>query len=128
MLLSLRHCLPRQPARQNSGRLATRLAGWLLSPFILDELRRVPRLANRHGLTRLRWMTWWTCWPFRLKLIEPAGRTATLRDANDQPVLGTLLAAQAGRANYLVTGDKDLLALAFVTPSSRLLRFGVHGG
>jgi len=45
-----------------------------------------------------------------------------LRDAADQPVLGTLLAAlQTSGANYLITGDKDLLALAgrypIITPS-----------
>ncbi len=32
-----------------------------------------------------------------------------LRDVNDQPVLGTLIASSA---TYLITGDKDLLALA----------------
>jgi predicted nucleic acid-binding protein len=45
-----------------------------------------------------------------------------LRDANDQPVLGTLLAARdAAGADYLITGDKDLLALSdrypIVTPA-----------
>ena len=38
---------------------------------------------------------------------------ATLRDENDLPVLGTLLAAlKTGGADCLITGDKDLLALA----------------
>jgi predicted nucleic acid-binding protein len=41
---------------------------------------------------------------------------------NDQPVLGTLLAAlKTSGADYLITGDKDLLAIAerypIVTPA-----------
>ena len=42
--------------------------------------------------------------------IGPAAQTSggSARDAKDSPVLGTLLAAQA---DYLITGDKDLLAL-----------------
>jgi predicted nucleic acid-binding protein len=51
---------------------------------------------------------------------------AALRDKADGPVLGTLLAAQA---DYLITGDKDLLALAgrysIVTPGAFWER---HGG
>jgi len=52
-----------------------------------------------------------------------------LRDANDLPVLGTLLAAQKGEgADYLITGDKDLLALAkrfpVVTPVEFWSRHG----
>ncbi|SEG32612.1 putative toxin-antitoxin system toxin component, PIN family [Bryocella elongata] len=48
-----------------------------------------------------------------------------LRDQADQPVLGTLLAS---RADYLVTGDKDLLVLAerypIVTPAEFWARHG----
>jgi putative PIN family toxin of toxin-antitoxin system len=48
-----------------------------------------------------------------------------LRDAADQPVLGTLIASGAA---YLVTGDKDLLALAgeypIVTPAEFWARHG----
>jgi predicted nucleic acid-binding protein len=47
------------------------------------------------------------------------------RDAKDLPVLGTFLAAQA---DYLVTGDNDLLALrdryAIVTPAEFWNRHG----
>jgi predicted nucleic acid-binding protein len=40
-----------------------------------------------------------------------------LRDLNDRPVLGTLLMAlQSSAADYLVTGDKDLLVLASSYP------------
>jgi predicted nucleic acid-binding protein len=49
-----------------------------------------------------------------------------LRDPADQPVLGTLLASQA---DYLITGDKDSLALAaqhpILTPAAFWER---HGG
>ncbi len=48
-----------------------------------------------------------------------------LRDDADQPVLGTLIAAGAA---YLITGDKDLLALAgkypIVTPAEFWERHG----
>lgn len=59
-------------------------------------------------------------------IVEPAGaRHEQLRDPADQPVLQTLLASQA---NYLVTGDKDLLALAnahpIVTPAAFRARHG----
>lgn len=104
----------------------------LLSPFILDELRRVlPRLANRHGLTPSEMDDLVDVLAIQAEVIEPvAGQDAALRDANDQPVLGTLLAAQAGEgASYLITGDKDLLALAgrypIVTPAAF---WAAHGG
>jgi putative PIN family toxin of toxin-antitoxin system len=53
------------------------------------------------------------------EIVEPSTEPdEPLRDPDDQPVLGTLRAAQA---DYLVTGDKDLLALAqrypIVTPA-----------
>ena len=47
---------------------------------------------------------------FLADLVDPIQASEPLlRDAADQPVLGTFLAANA---NYLVTGDKDLLALS----------------
>lgn len=115
------------------------LAAWrhgsldvLLSPFILDELRRVlPRLTHRHGLTPAEVDDLVDVLAIQAEVIEPsAEQDATLRDANDQPVLGTLLAAQAGEgASYLITGDKDLLVLAdrypIVTPAAF---WAAHGG
>lgn len=95
----------------------------ILSNFILDELRRVlPRLASRHGLTAVEIADLVDILSIQADLIDPLpdGEPA-LRDINDQPVLGTLLAAKRSTgADYLVTGDKDLLALAdnfpIVTP------------
>ena len=83
----------------------------VLSQYILDELQRVlPRLNHRLGWTNQEISEFVDSLSFLADLVEPAQTTDPhLRDAADLPVLGTLLAAQA---NYLVTGDKDLLALA----------------
>ena len=97
----------------------------VLSNFILDEFRRVlPRLQNRHGLNKNEISDLVDSLALLAETVEPeAGLLeAALRDANDQPVLGTLLSARsASGASYLVTGDKDLLALAerypVVTPA-----------
>lgn len=97
----------------------------LLSTYILDELRRVlPRLAARHGLSAAEIDDLVDALSIQADIIEPqAGTDPDLRDNADQPVLGTLLAAlgSAG-ANYLITGDKDLLVLAekypIITPAA----------
>lgn len=105
----------------------------LLSVYILDELRRVlPRLAARHGLTPAEMDDLVDALAIQAEMIEPLSQVpADLRDANDGPVLGTLLAALTGSgADYLITGDKDLLvALAdrfrVVTPAAF---WAAHGG
>ena len=96
----------------------------LLSVYILDELRRVlPRLAQRHGLTAAEIDDLVDVLSIQAEMIEPMpGIDADLRDAADRPVLGTLLAAQkSSGVDYLITGDKDLLALAerypIITPA-----------
>jgi len=63
---------------------------------------------------------------FQADMVEPGGLPDTeLRDPDDQPVLQTLLAAGA---QYLVTGDKDLLALGerypIITPAQFWARHG----
>lgn len=98
------------------------LAAWrhgsvdvLLSAYILDELRRVlPRLAHRHGLMSAEIDDLVDALSIQAEVIEPLiGLEQDLRDFEDQPVLGTLLAAvKKSGADYLITGDKDLLALA----------------
>ena len=97
----------------------------VLSVYILEELRRVlPRLAHRHGLTSAEIDDLVDVLSIQAELIEPlAGVEPDLRDAGDQPVLGTLLAALASSGvDYLITGDKDLLALTgrypIVTPAA----------
>ena len=98
------------------------LAAWqhgslevLLSVYILDELRRVlPRLAHRHGLTPIEQDDLVDILAIQAEIIMPIlGHEPALRDLNDQPVLGTLLAAlKTSGADALITGDKDLLALS----------------
>lgn len=100
----------------------------LLSTFILDELRRVlPRLASRHGLTSSEIDDLVDILSIQAELVDPLPvDESELRDANDLPVLGSLLAAHA---NYLVTGDKDLLALAERFPILTPAQFwAMHGG
>ena len=97
----------------------------LLCAYILDELRRVlPRLTPRHGLTLAEIDDLVDALSLQAEVIEPLpGIETELRDPADQPVLGALLAAlQSSGADYLITGDKDLLALAqrypIITPAS----------
>ena len=105
----------------------------VLSNFILDELRRVLlRLRSRHGLTAAEINDLVDSLALLAETVEPkAGLLETaLRDASDQPVLGTLLAARSTSiASYLVTGDKDLLVLAerypVITPAGF---WEIHGG
>jgi putative PIN family toxin of toxin-antitoxin system len=115
------------------------LAAWrhgsvdvLLSAYILEELRRVlPKLSHRHGLSASDIEDLVDALSLQAEMLEPAAADApTLRDARDLPVLGTLLAAlQVSGADYLVTGDKDLLALAEQYPIITPARFWtLHGG
>jgi len=103
----------------------------LLSDFILSELRRVlPRLAHRHGLSATEMDDLTDILAIQVELIEPeAIELAELRDAADLPVLGTLLSGLNHYAiDYLITGDKDLLALAdrypILTPAAFWARHG----
>lgn len=104
----------------------------LLSVYILAELRRVlPRLAHRHGLSEAEIDDLVDILSIQAEVIEPlASAESDLRDPDDQPVLGTLLKAlETSGADYLITGDKDLLALSgrypIVTPAGFWER---HGG
>jgi putative PIN family toxin of toxin-antitoxin system len=86
----------------------------VLSDYILDELRRVlPKLAHRHGLNADAIDDLIDALALQVDLVEPdPGGDPELADANDQPVLGTLIAAlQRGQADVLITVDKALLAL-----------------
>jgi putative PIN family toxin of toxin-antitoxin system len=85
----------------------------VLSPFQRNEIEEVlnrPKIAEIYALTldeRARLL-------HRLdsdaELVEPQTTIpVSLRDSKDVLILGTAL---AGNADYLVTGDKDLLAIA----------------
>ncbi len=104
----------------------------LLSAYILDELRRVlPRLAHRHGLTLAEIDDLVDVLSIQAEVIEPLpGVDPDLRDVDDQPVLGTLLAAlKTSGVDYLITGDKDLLAMAERYPIVAPAKFwATHAG
>jgi putative PIN family toxin of toxin-antitoxin system len=91
----------------------------VLSHYILEELNRVLPRLKRVRLSDAEIRDLVDGLLFLADIVElDGGRDATLRDAADQQVLGTLLAS---KADYLITGDKDLLALAekypIVTPA-----------
>lgn len=79
----------------------------VLSRYILEEMVRVlPRLP-RITVTSAEIRDLADSFMFLADVIEPKGsEDAALRDPADQPVLLTFLAAGA---DYLITGDKDLL-------------------
>ena len=97
-----------------SGRIvATWRQGGLnvvLSHYILDELVRVLPRLNRIQMTSVEIRDLADGLMFLAELVEPEHTTEKdLRDPADQPVRATLTSANA---DYLITGDKDLLALA----------------
>jgi uncharacterized protein len=92
----------------------------VLSRYILDEVVRVLPRLTKERLTSSQIRALADTFLFFVEIVEPAGKPEKdLRDIADEAVLGTLLAADA---DYLITGDKDLLALAdrypIVTPAS----------
>ncbi len=130
-------CCPAWPTR-GACRAASSPPGgtvrstWFCQTFILEELRRVlPRLTARHGLSSREIDDLVDILSIQAELVEPEPvADEALRDDNDQPVLGTLLAGmRTGSLDYLITGDKDLLALAnaypILTPAEFWRR---HGG
>jgi uncharacterized protein len=100
----------------------------VLSQYILLELQRVlPKLNHRLGWSQQEIQDFIDSLAFLANLVEPLQTDEiNLRDKADQPVLGTLLAS---KVNYLVTGDKDLLALANQYPIVSPAEFWqIHGG
>jgi putative PIN family toxin of toxin-antitoxin system len=92
----------------------------VLLRYILDEIASVlPRLFRiQLASTEIRDLV--DSLMFLADVIEPdAEQKLALRDPADQQVLGTL---RASHADYLITGDRDLLALAnkypIITPAS----------
>jgi putative PIN family toxin of toxin-antitoxin system len=103
----------------------------LSSPFILEELARtLPRLSRRTGFTNADSRDFVDALSVQVDLVEPdeevvaQAASAGLRDPADVPVLAACLAAQA---DYLITGDRDLLALAgrfpIITPADFCARY-----
>ena len=88
----------------------------VLSRHVLAELARIlPRFNHKLKWRPSDFEDLIDVLTLRAELVEPRpmGRKA-VRDPDDIPVLGTLLAA---KADYLITGDNDLLALADSYPS-----------
>jgi putative PIN family toxin of toxin-antitoxin system len=115
------------------------LAAWkhgavdvVLSTYILDELRRVlPRLAHRHRLGATEIDDLVDILSIQAEVIDPAtAHDPALTDINDQPVLGTLIAAIAlSDVAALITGDKALIALGDRYPIRTPAAFwATHGG
>jgi putative PIN family toxin of toxin-antitoxin system len=92
----------------------------------LDELVRILPKLSKLAMTPGEIRDLADSFLFLAEIVEPSGDVgAGLRDKADQQILGTLLAS---RADYLITGDKDLLALAgrypIVTPAAFWERHG----
>jgi putative PIN family toxin of toxin-antitoxin system len=98
----------------------------VLSGYILDETARVLPRLSRIQLTSAEIQDLVDSLMFLADIVESDAETeVSLRDAADQQLLGTL---RSSRANYLITGDKDLLAVAekypIVTPAVFWARHG----
>jgi putative PIN family toxin of toxin-antitoxin system len=98
----------------------------VLSRYILDETARVLPRLSRIDLSADEIRDLVDSLMFLADVVEPnLEEDASLRDKADQQVLGTL---RASGANYLITGDKDLLALAeryaIVSPAAFWTRHG----
>lgn len=98
----------------------------VLSRYILDETARVLPRLSRAKLSSGEIRDLVDSLMFLADIVEPdQAKDPGLRDAADHDVLGTFVAAGA---KYLITGDKDLLALAdrypVVTPSTFWARHG----
>ncbi len=97
-----------------------------LSRYILDELSRVLPRLSRITLTAAEILDLVDSLRFIADIVEPdESHGELLRDPADQPVLATWKAA---KAQYLITGDKDLLVVAakypVITPADFWARHG----
>jgi len=83
----------------------------VLSEFILSELTRVLARLTHTPKDPIKIQALVNSFRFQAEMVTPQddAMDPRLRDPADQPVLQTLLMANA---DYLITGDKDLLTLA----------------
>ena len=98
----------------------------VLSRYILDEMARVLPRLSRIQLSSSEIRDLVDSLMFLADIIEiDAEQDDGLRDPADQQVLATL---RTSHADYLITGDKDLLALtdkySIVTPATFWARHG----
>jgi putative PIN family toxin of toxin-antitoxin system len=99
----------------------------VLSRYILHEMVRVLPRLSRVRMTPAEIQDLADNFMFLADVVEPQGvQDADLRDPADQPVLLTFSVA---KAHYLISGDKDLLALAnrypIITPADFWMRHGI---
>lgn len=86
----------------------------VLSRFIIDETVRILPRLSRNPFSHEEICDLADILSFRCIVVEPEDSfEPDLRDPNDQAVLATLTASNA---DYLITGDKDLLALSAQYP------------
>jgi uncharacterized protein len=92
----------------------------VVSRYILDETIRVPPTIRRLALNAQDAADLVDTLQFSAETVEPGEfMEIELRDQSDLPVLAALVKSQA---DYLITGDRDLLALSerypIVTPAA----------
>ena len=116
----------RHRVAQTSGLQAGKAVGKRFRHQENQGRRGQAKLRSRHGLSDDGIADLIDCLAFQADLVEPAAHwDAQLTDPFDQAILGTLVAAQA---NYLITGDKALLALADKYPVLAATQFWqMHG-
>lgn len=88
----------------------------VLSQHILGELARIlPRFDHKLHWTPSKYANLIDILTLHAELVEPEPLDPkATRDPDDIPILGTLLAS---KADYLITGDDDLLTLAKQYPT-----------
>lgn len=88
----------------------------VLSHHILGELARIlPRFDHKLHWTPSKYANLIDILTLRAEIVEPEfPDPKAVRDPGDVPVLGTLLAS---KADYLITGDDDLLTLVEPYPN-----------
>ena len=100
--------------------------GVMLSHHILAEMIRILQGLKQSPYNAAQVLELAEACSIDAEIVGPAAiPEGIVRDASDAPVLGTLLASGA---DYLITGDKDLLALAeqypILTPAAFWQRYG----
>lgn len=88
----------------------------VLSHYILGELARIlPRFDYKLRWTPSKYANLIDILTLRAELVDPESlNPKAVRDPGDLSVLGTLVAS---KADYLITGDKDLLTLTKQYPT-----------
>jgi putative PIN family toxin of toxin-antitoxin system len=90
----------------------------VLSEYVLEEIGRVlcyPKIKSRLKWDQKKIEQFLFLLKMKSVLIEPLGIEANVsRDKKDNPILSCFLAS---KADYLVTGDKDILSLSNQYPA-----------